>query len=133
MLGNIAYANVANMQFHDCEIGGKRVGYANISSYQEDALVLCFSYSWSRRVCQRLGKKFTVEITNFNLLLESLNGQLGLEAQMGPVTYTKSRMRDHFHKNILDAWQEEYRLVWPSTTPIEQLVQLSTGVARIVR
>lgn len=118
-----------NVHFIDCTVDGKEIEHGSISKYEEDALLLCLSYTASDALMSKLGKAACVEITNFDALLTSLNEQLGIDAEFGPITYTEGSDRDHFTKSAADRWQDEYRLAWIAEENQPQIVQIPRGVA----
>lgn len=118
------------MSFKDCTVVGPdgRAGVITSAEYvYEDALVLCFSRSLSRRLMERLGKAAVVALGDLDLLKRSLDEQIGSEGRYGAVQYTKSADRGHVLKGWDDRWQAEARFWWPQRDCREVVVSVAGG------
>lgn len=132
MVGALHFQDVRDVTFTGCVINGQKYDYVSVNSYKEDAYILCLSFGLSKYLLNKFEKKTCVKIDNLPCLMACLNEQLGSNAEYGPVTYTQSTTRDHFTKNQEDAWQAEYRLVWPTKNSELQWVNIPAGLASLI-
>lgn len=102
----------------ECVVSSDNVGIPNfvISKAElrvEDGLILCFSNSKSSEICQRLGKKFCLQIDDMAHLKSVIDACLGNVGTPGHCDYTDDHQRNHFLKSVEDKWMDEFRLLWP--------------------
>ena len=98
---------------------------------REDGLVLCFANSFSTAIAARFNRRFCVRIDNLEALKTSIDKQLGVQGISGDCKYTIDHNRNHFLKYIDDAWQDEFRIIWP-TIRNEVTVVLPPNCASVV-
>lgn len=114
-----------------CSVDGKPLPDFMGSSYREDGAVLCLSNAASRSLMTRLGKAACVRIRDVEELKASLDAQVGACSLAGSCRYTSEHFRDHFMKSDQDAWQEEFRMIWPGVG--DCTVEIAAGTAEEVR
>lgn len=98
---------------------------------EENGLVLCFANSYSKSIAARFDRKFCVRINDIELLKNTIENQLGATGISGNCNYTIDHNRNTFLKHIEDAWQDEFRIFWP-TLKDEVLVDIPQGSATAV-
>jgi hypothetical protein len=124
-------ANIKNLTVTNNYFNGYRApDIVNAKYYKEDGLILSFCHTRSRAIAKRLGKVACVKVLDMHALKLSLDEQLQVEGLMDSCRYTDDHQRNHFLKSTEDAWQEEFRLFWPHTTPL--LVDIRPKTARFV-
>lgn len=96
-----------------------------------NGLILCLSNFESREICGRLGKSTCVAIDDHRSLIRDISRQLGLVGVGRSCKYTMSASRGIFTKSYKDAWQDEYRMHWPSTLATIE-VTVRAGTARML-
>lgn len=99
----------------------------NASYYEEDGLILSFSYRLTGILARKMKKKACVKILDMDLLKAHLDQQIGVKSEAGPCSYTDGHQRNHFLKSDLDIWQAEYRLFWPADKKVEVSVEPRTA------
>ncbi|MGS5088590.1 hypothetical protein ACVC7V_19085 [Hydrogenophaga sp. A37] len=97
----------------------------------ENGLVLCFANSFSNAIAARFNRKFCVRIDNIEALKTTIDKQLGAQGISSDCNYTIDHNRSHFLKHIDDAWQDEFRIFWP-TLKEERTVEIPPGSASAV-
>ncbi|EJM15493.1 hypothetical protein PMI22_04225 [Pseudomonas sp. GM21] len=107
--------------------GVRQTDLINAAYYQEDGLILSFSYRLTGILARKMKKKACVKILNIDSLKEHLDQQIGVKSEAGPCRYNEGHQRHHFLKSHLDMWQAEYRLFWPSSNKVEVSVQPGTA------
>lgn len=98
---------------------------------EEDGLALCFANSLSGAIAARFNRKFCVRIENINAFKAALDAILGAQGVSGGCSYTINHNRNHFLKHIEDAWQDEFRIIWP-TLKSARTIKLPPGFATSV-
>lgn len=98
---------------------------------EEDGLALCFANSLSGAIAARFNRKFCVRIENIDAFKAALDAILGAQGVSGSCSYTINHNRNHFLKHIEDAWQDEFRIIWP-TLKSARTVKLPPGFATSV-
>lgn len=99
----------------------------------EDGLILCMANRLSNHIAKRLKKMACVEIKDVESLKLALDEQIGFSGEMEPCKYTDGHNRNHFLKSDLDAWQDEFRIVWVGAKPQEVIIPPNTGIKVRVR
>lgn len=123
--------NIKNLTVMNNYVNGIRnPDIVDASYYKEDGLILSFCHSRSRAIAKQLRKVACVKVLDMHSLKQSLDEQLKVEGTMDYCRYTDDHQRGHFLKSTADAWQEEFRMFWPHTTP--QLVDIPPKTARLV-
>lgn len=96
----------------------------------EDVRIMCFSRHFHWYVGSRLKKTACVRIPDIDALKCDLDRQFGAESEGGACKYTTGHNKGHFLKGVADAWQDEYRLVWPASADVPQGLIIPSGTAR---
>ena len=124
-------AQVKDLNMYGNYVNGVRqTDVFNAAYYQEDGLILSFSYRLTKTLARKMNKKACVKIVNVNLLKTHLDEIIGVTSKAGPCAYTKDHQRHHFLKSDLDEWQAEYRLFWPVENKVE--VSVPPGTAELI-
>jgi hypothetical protein len=111
---------------------GKLIGENSIfEQFFEDALIFCLATKKSKSLCDRLEKKYCVEILDIETLKKVLDTQLESQGVKKKCQYTHKRGRNHFLKSSEDKWQMELRIVW-SEIKNNQWVTIPAGLCKEV-
>ncbi|RSE91753.1 hypothetical protein [Achromobacter aegrifaciens] len=107
---------IHNLTIVGCSVDGRPLSNEyGASRYVEDGLILSFCQTASYEIMQRLGKVCCVQVIQPDLLLNSIEAQLGPVSKVGPCRYTSDHRRNHFLKSDEDSWQDEFRFFWKKT------------------
>jgi hypothetical protein len=127
----IHFSEVKKLSFINSYINGQRVpDIINANYYIEDGLILSFCNSYSKDIARRLSKKACVKILSMEKLKDQIDKQLGCEGIMKKCEYTNDHQRNHFLKSREDAWQDEFRIFWKTTT--SKWVNVPEGIAEFI-
>jgi hypothetical protein len=127
----VQVGNAYGLTLQNVVVEGVRIPDVRDAYYfEDDGLILSFSYRLTRTVARKMKKKSCVKIIDIKRLKEDLDEQLGVESKAGPCRYTSGHQRNHFLKSNLDEWQAEYRLFWPVKSRAE--VSIPQGTAELI-
>lgn len=122
---------IEGLNLYGCYNDGQPVPTVeNAAYYEDDGLILSFSYRLTKILARKMNKKCCVKILDMPTLKKHIDEQLGVESKAGPCQYTWEHQRSHFLKSDEDVWQEEYRLFWPLTKKVE--VDIPAGTAELM-
>ena len=122
---------IKGLSLYSCYNNGEPVPtIENAAYYEDDGLILSFSYRLTKTLARRMKKKCCVKILDMDDLKNHIDEQLGVKSIAGPCKYTWGHQRNHFLKSDDDLWQEEYRLFWPLSKRVE--VSIKPGTAELM-
>ena len=126
--------NIEGGTFHfqgDITINGDSFKNVKHSQFAEPALVLCLSTECSATLAARFKKEVCIEILDLQSLKDNLDKQVGIVGEPNYCEYTETKNRGHFMKSVDDAWQKEYRIIWPRVTE-ERQVSITRGFCKLM-
>lgn len=124
-------ATVKGLSFIGMTVNGKPVpDIIDAALYEEDGLILSFSYRVTKLVAKKMNKKACVKILDIEALKQAIDSQIGVVSEAKSCQYTNGHQRNHFLKSELDYWQAEYRMFWPVNTAVQ--VDIPPGTAELI-